>query len=61
MIFDRWGEVVFTSNNYTNDWGGIDQRNGKQLPDGAYFYVLKIPSLNNQVIKGNINIVDSKQ
>ena len=58
-IFDRWGEIVYTSTDYTNDWGGIDQRNGKKLPDGTYFYLMKVPSQNNAVFKGDINIVDA--
>ncbi len=58
-IFDRWGEVVYTSTDYNNEWAGIDQRNGKKLPDGTYFYILKVPSQNNAVYKGDINIVDA--
>ena len=60
-IFDRWGEVVYTSNNYINDWGGTDQKSGKRLPDGTYFYILKVPSKNNAIYKGDINIVDAKR
>ena len=58
-IFDRWGEVVYASTDYNNDWAGIDQKNGKPLPDGTYFYLLKIPSQGNAVYKGDINIVDA--
>lgn len=35
VIFNRWGRVVYQSNNYQNDW------DGGNLPDGTYFYVLK--------------------
>src|SRR5581483_947973 len=35
-IFSRWGEVVFYSTNYHNEWTG-----GK-LADGTYFYVLNL-------------------
>lgn len=59
IIFDRWGEIVFSSTNYTNDWGGVDQKSGKKLPDGTYFYLLTVPSQNNAVYKGDINIVDA--
>jgi gliding motility-associated-like protein len=58
-IFDLWGEIVFASTNYNNDWGGIDQKTGKHLPDGTYFYLLKLPTANNAIIKGDINIVDA--
>ena len=58
-IFDRWGEVVYTSGNYNNDWGGVDQKSGKKLPDGTYFYLLKVPDQNNAEYRGNINIMDA--
>ncbi len=60
-IFDRWGEVVYTSSDYNNDWGGVDQKSGKKLPDGTYFYLLKVPEQNNAEYKGNINIVDASR
>ncbi|MDX2189863.1 MAG: S8 family serine peptidase [Bacteroidota bacterium] len=31
-IFNRWGTIVYESNNYKNNW------NGENLPDGVYFY-----------------------
>jgi len=36
-IFNRWGNQVFYTKNYQNDWRGT--WNGKDLPDGTYFYV----------------------
>jgi gliding motility-associated-like protein len=38
QIFNRWGQVVFESNNYQNNW------DGKDAVDGTYFYVLKLSS-----------------
>lgn len=42
-IFNRLGQVVFTSDNYTeeNFWDGTN-KNNVELPEGTYFYVLKI-------------------
>ncbi|MEZ4924236.1 MAG: gliding motility-associated C-terminal domain-containing protein [Crocinitomicaceae bacterium] len=42
-VFNIYGQIVFGPINYNNDWGG--DYNGKQLPDGTYFYILdlKIP------------------
>jgi gliding motility-associated-like protein len=37
-IFDRYGAVVFESDNYQNDWNGVNQ-DGNPLPDDTYFYV----------------------
>ena len=37
-IFNRWGNQVFHTDGYKNDWKGT--WNGKDLPDGTYFYML---------------------
>ncbi len=44
-IYNRNGGLVYSKENYKNDWNGIsnlmaNQKNG--LPDGTYFYVVKI-------------------
>ncbi len=40
-IYNRWGELVYSTKGYTNDWGGMGNK-GKMLPAGAYYYVLRI-------------------
>ena len=37
MIYNRWGNLVYEVDGYRNDWNGT--WNGKDLPDGTYFYV----------------------
>lgn len=53
VVFNRWGDKVFSEVNYDNDWGG-KTRNGDTLPDGNYFWVLEFrdgtPSLSGPVI-----------
>ncbi|MDW7693969.1 isopeptide-forming domain-containing fimbrial protein [Flammeovirgaceae bacterium SG7u.111] len=39
LVFNRWGNKVFESDSYQNDWAGT--YNGNPLPDGTYYYVLK--------------------
>jgi len=39
QIFNRYGTQVYTKANYSNEWTG-QTNNGKQLPDGTYFYVI---------------------
>lgn len=39
-VFNRWGERVYESENYQNDWDGTWE--GKDLPDGTYFYMIEI-------------------
>jgi gliding motility-associated-like protein len=47
MIFNEWGDVVFTASPYKNDWKGTF--NGKALPDGTYFYIFKEDKRNPQI------------
>lgn len=57
VIFDRWGMVVYETENYANNWGGTYKGTGKVLPDDTYYYVLKVPAQNNHVYEGPINII----
>ena len=34
-VFNRWGRIVYKSDDYKNDW------DGDNLPDGNYFYVIE--------------------
>jgi uncharacterized repeat protein (TIGR01451 family)/gliding motility-associated-like protein len=44
IIFNRWGGVVYASDDYKNDWAGAANQgvkvvgDGQGLPDGTYFY-----------------------
>jgi gliding motility-associated-like protein len=42
-IFNRQGNVVYSSVNYQNDWDGRNH-NGKPLPEDTYYYVLRVDS-----------------
>lgn len=44
-VYNRWGNVVFEAQNYGSGdlWDGSWQKNGEILPDGTYFYILKVP------------------
>lgn len=46
-ILNRWGNVVFNSENYQNDWNGKDS-SGNDLTDGVYTYILKSPDDNKE-------------
>ena len=39
-IFNRWGSLVFETDNYISTWDGTHQN--QPLPDGVYFYILQI-------------------
>ena len=43
VIYNRWGNKVFESVPYNNDWDGTNQFGlsyGERLPEGTYFYLL---------------------
>lgn len=54
LIFNRWGEIVFQTKQYQNDWGGTDQ-NGTELPQGTYYYIYSED--NKKTLKGSVHIV----
>ncbi len=55
-IFNRWGRVVYHSNDYHNDW------DGGGLSDGTYFYVLKCHGLKQDATyQGSIAIITAQR
>ena len=41
QVFNRWGQLVFETNNYVNDWDGIDNY-GNELVSDTYFYIANL-------------------
>ena len=56
-IYNRWGEIVYQSNDYNNQWAGT--RNNEQLPDGVYFYSIKCS--DSEEYTGEINLLRFKK
>ena len=52
VIYNRQGQKVYSSTGYTTPWDGTS--NGKPLPDGAYFYVIRHPDNSKQT--GSVTI-----
>ncbi|MFY0675597.1 MAG: gliding motility-associated C-terminal domain-containing protein, partial [Bacteroidia bacterium] len=55
IVFDRWGRIVYQNANYDNTWNGISSATGEALPDGAYYYIVKVPA-DREEYKGSITI-----
>jgi gliding motility-associated-like protein len=58
-IFNRWGEVVFSTNDITKVWMGDFKGTGQHfVPDGVYSYVAKIKGFNSDAFEkvGNITL-----
>ena len=43
LILNRWGNIVFSSTNYQNNWNGKDN-SGRDIVDGVYTYKFKTQS-----------------
>ena len=57
-IFDRFGNVIFTSKDYQAAWDGTNK--GKPLPPGSYPYMIRTKGEGpcaNQVIKGTVMLI----
>lgn len=52
-VFNRWGNEIYRSNNYQNDW------NGTNLSEGTYYYVLelRLHTGHPQTFKGFITLI----
>jgi len=55
-IYNRWGQPVYETSDYNNEWGGT--KNGEDLPDGVYFYSIKCDS---KEYTGSINLLRFKK
>ncbi|MBK9151056.1 MAG: gliding motility-associated C-terminal domain-containing protein [Saprospiraceae bacterium] len=57
-VFDRFGRIVYTQNNYDNTWSGLD-RNNNVLPEGAYMWVLDVNfgQGRREIYKGTVTIL----
>lgn len=56
VIFNRWGNVVFSAKPYNNDWSGQSSSGGGKITgsevlDGTYFYLLTLEE-GQKAIKG---------
>lgn len=56
-VYDRWGQQVFRSLGYAQQWDGTNK--GKYLPTGTYYYVIELNSLEVEIppINGAIAII----
>ncbi len=56
-VFNRYGNIVYKNDNYTNNWDGT--YNGKPVPDGTYYYTVNYFLVNgeNVILKGDVTIL----
>jgi gliding motility-associated-like protein len=59
-IFNRWGEVIFYSDDPTRGWEGTFGNQGLDVQSGVYTYLIsfKTPQLDDrQIITGHVNLI----
>lgn len=49
QVFNRNGQIVFKSSDISNEWNGT--MNGKSLPVGTYYYIIKVKGQFDQTVK----------
>ena len=57
VIFNRWGNEVFTRKAYRNEEGWDGSWNEKFVPNGTYFYYIRLNDASNKQITGYIQLV----
>ena len=51
-IFNRWGNIVYESNKYNNEWEGKSNKGPsayEDLPVGVYYYILDLGDGRNPI------------
>jgi len=59
IITNRWGELIFSSQEYQNNWAGTYQNSSLPVPDGTYYYLLNLNGLTGESVNksGFIQII----
>ena len=59
QIYDRWGALVFESDDPKFTWDGTSQESGEFLPTGVYMYSIKVDLENGgrEHLNGSISLV----
>ncbi|MBA3665025.1 MAG: gliding motility-associated C-terminal domain-containing protein, partial [Bacteroidetes bacterium] len=47
-IFDRWGELIFTSNVFSTGWNGTAKGGSEPCQDGVYIYKISVVTIKNE-------------
>ncbi len=56
-IYNRWGQLLYETNDYQNDWNGT--KGGTILPDGVYYYAISCDG--EKMYQGAINLLRLKK
>ena len=54
-IFNRWGDLVFSTTSYKNNWQGTYRNT--LLPEGTYFYLIQLSNDSTEQLSGYFTLV----
>jgi gliding motility-associated-like protein len=62
QIFNRWGNLVFTTQDPDINWDGTIERTNQPVPDGVYYYVCDVYEITEtgtvkRTIRGSITVI----
>ncbi|MBV6652835.1 MAG: gliding motility-associated C-terminal domain-containing protein, partial [Mameliella sp.] len=57
VVFNRWGDLVFSASPYSNNWDGTNIYSGKPLPEGTYYFKLWLNSTSSELMEGSVTIL----
>jgi len=65
-IFNRWGKIMYETDDPEINWDGKNQNNNQDCPAAPYFYVcdvyiVTIEGLKKQTLQGSVTIVRGNQ
>lgn len=62
IIYDRWGEIVFKSNDINKSWNGTKNNSGQFLKSETYVYKLTFKDLNRKDYEkvGHVTLLNNK-
>ena len=53
VITNRWGNVVFETNDVEAVWNGRNQNTGEDCTEGVYFYKFRLRGQNNEIVENH--------
>jgi gliding motility-associated-like protein len=58
LIFNRWGQLVNSYSNYSNQWNGVDD-GGNEMEEDTYMWVFKVilPNGAREVYRGAVTVL----
>ena len=59
LVFNRWGNKVFESNDLRVSWDGVHYKSGEDCSEGTYFFILKVRTFDGALFEatGNIELI----